>query len=63
VWTVRLAQGQGGSKSDGSFWGSTRSTVQDQSMSSMAPITLPEALDGAAGHQDAAAAGEQGVNV
>jgi len=32
-------------------------------MSSMAPITLPEALDGAAGHQDAAAAGEQGVNV
>jgi len=27
------------------------------------PFSRPEALDGAAGHQDAAAAGEQGVNV
>jgi hypothetical protein len=29
----------------------------------MVPISRPEALDGAAGHQDAAAAGEQGGNV
>ena len=55
-----MRKDRGTSESDDNPWGSTRLTVQDQSIPSMVPISRPEAL-GRTGHQYASA-GEQGAS-